>query len=170
MIYLNKGKQIMNKLQQLITEEFSMPVVFEKDYRYRNSVFFNILFDSVSDVEPLSGGFIRNYNFNIRFYMNRLGFQRNTHSNYLSNIAERMLRLIKNNPSPLRDETIFSTLTDRFALSEDYWNLLTSYLYHNAIVGDVDYNSALTDEEENRPDNYVINFAFSCTSSEPDYE
>ena len=32
-----------------------MPVVFEKDYRYRNSVFFNILFDSVSDVEPLSG-------------------------------------------------------------------------------------------------------------------
>ena len=147
-----------------------MPVVFEKNYRYRNSVFFNIFFNSVSDVEPLSGGFIRNYNFDIRFYMNRLSFQRNTHSNYLSNIAERMLRLIKNNPAPTREETSFSTLTDRFALSEDYWNLFTTYLYHNAIVGDVNYNPNLTDEEENRPDNYIINFAFSCTSSEPDYE
>ena len=170
MIYLDQGRRIMNKMQELIFEEFKVAVHFDKDYNYHGSTFWNIYLNSVGDIQPYAGGLMRQYIFDIRYYLFREGYARHTHHEYLSNTTERLLRLMKNNPSPDNDETTFSTYLTRWAYSVDYYNLITAYIYHDGRITDVDFNPTLRDQEADKPNLHVVNYQFSCRSSEPDYE
>ena len=84
MIYDNRGKRIINKVQQLLVEEFKIPVLFDRQYRPRNTSYFNIDYNDISDVSFLAGGMIRQYNLTIKYFLLLEGFQRHTHQNYLS--------------------------------------------------------------------------------------
>ena len=170
MIYLDQGTRIMNKMQELIFNEFKVAVHFDKDYAHRGTTFWNIFLNSVGDIQPYAGGLMRQYIFDIRYYMVREGFSRHTHAEYLSNTTERLMRLMKNNPSPVFDETTFSTYLTRWAYSVDYWNLITQYIYHDGRIVDVDYNPSLRGQESDEANLHVVNYQFSCRSSEPDYE
>ena len=170
MIYLDQGKRIMNKMQELIFNEFKVAVHFDKDYAFHSSTFFNIFLNAVGDIQPLAGGLLRRYIFDIRFYLFREGYSRATHHEFLSNSTERLMRLFKNYPSPDNAETTFSTYLTRWAYSVDYWNLITQYIWHDGRITDIDYNPSLRDNEADKPNLHVVNYQFSCISSEPDYE
>lgn len=168
-IYIDQGRRIMNKLQELIFTEFNLPVHFDKDYQYRNTTFFNIYNNSISDITRLSGGMIRNYTFDIRYYFFREGYGRHTHHNILSNQTERFLRVMQNNPSPPNEETTYSTYISRYTHSIDYWNLITSYIYHSGNITNVNYNPSLSDKET-APNLNVVEYTFECISAEAQYE
>ena len=170
MIYLDQGKRVMNKLQELIFEEFKVPVHFDKDYTFHGTTFWNIYLNSVGDIQPYAGGLIRRYVFDIRYYLFREGYSRANHHEYLSNPTERLMRLMKNNPAPKFEQTTFSTYLTRWAYSIDYWNLITAYIYHDGRILDVDYNPSLSPLESDKQNLHVVNYEFNCLSSEPDYE
>ena len=169
MIYQDQGKRIMNKLQQLIYDEFKVAVFFDKNYAFHGTTFFNIYQDSISNVQELAGGLLKEYLFRIRYYMTREGYARHTHHEYMSNATERLMRLFKNCPAPIFDETTFSTYLTRFAYSVDYWNLITKYIYHSGMIDAVDYDPSRTPGEE-RKNLHIVEYTFRCHSSEPDYE
>ena len=160
----------MNKLQELIFEEFKVAVHFDKDYTFHGTTFFNIFLNSVGDIQPYAGGIIREYVFDLRYYLFREKYARHTHHEFLSNTTERMMRLMKNNPAPKFEQTSFSTYLTRWSHSIDYWNLITAYIFHDGRIIDVDYNPSLRENESNKPNLHVVNYQFTCKSSEPDYE
>ena len=170
MIYLDQGKRIMNKMQELIFDEFKVAVHFDRDYTYHGTTFFNIYLNSVGDIKSLAGGLMREYIFDIRYYLFREGYSRANHHNYLSNTTERLMRLFHNSPSPDNEETTFSTYLTRWAYSIDYYNLITHFIYFGGVINDVNYNPTLSDSESDKPNLHVVNYQFTCTSSEPDYE
>ena len=170
MIYDNRGQRIINKVQQLLVEEFKIPVLFDRIYKPRNTSYFNIDFDEISDIEFLAGGMIRQYDLTIRYFLLLEGYQRHTHHNYLSNISERLLRLFKNNPAPKNTENTFNLDSQRWNLTTEYWNLITEYIYHSGQINSIEYNAPKDDDEDIFKNLHVVEYNFSCKSSEVDYE
>ena len=170
MIYDNRGQRIINKVQQLLVEEFKIPVLFDRQYRPRNTSYFNIDYNDVSDVSFLAGGMIRQYNLTIKYFLLLEGFQRHTHQNYLSNISERLLRLFKNNPAPKNTENTYDLASERWALSNEYWNLITEYIYHSGQINSINYSTDRDESEDIFKNLHIVEYDFTCISSEVDYE
>ena len=142
--YVNTFKtNILDPLDILLADEFSIPIHYDSEFEIRGTQFFNIipLIDEL--IENRIGSEVRNYSATIRYYRNVPGQKRkNTHVSPAMEICERLKRLIKNNSNHTSGGT---------------------YYWHDGSLESINYNVA---DDDVSPDYVIVEALFNATVEE----
>jgi|8_EtaG_2_1085327.scaffolds.fasta_scaffold14165_3 uncharacterized membrane protein len=91
---------ILSPLKELLNGEFTQSVSFDPEYVARSTNWFNLRPIADNTLEDLASGHIREYEVLVQYYRIMSGqSSKDTHIDVISNIIERLKRLIRNNTS-----------------------------------------------------------------------
>jgi hypothetical protein len=133
-------ENVLDPLEKLLREEFSLPIHYDRDFAIRGSSWFNLLPLSDNLLDRRASGEIRDFSITIQYIRAASGeFQRHTHINTISPTLERLKRLIANN--------------------SDY-SPSDVYKWHNARCSAVSYNESMSS------DFLIVEATFICSVEE----
>jgi len=94
--FFQTGKEIQDKLSSVIREEFrGYSVFFDDDYTNRKPSYFNITKTRDQLIEnTVPKGQVRDYGFNVRYYLKKPGYSEDLVMNALFRIGDRISQLI----------------------------------------------------------------------------
>lgn len=101
--FFQTGKEIQDKLSDVIRGEFrGYSVYFDDDYTNRKPSYFNIKKTKDQHIEnTVPKGQVREYGFNVRYYLKKPGYSKELVLNPLFRIGDRITQLIFNNKNVL---------------------------------------------------------------------
>ena len=139
--------RIIDSLMALMKSELSIGVYFDLTFQNRSSRYFNLTLNSDELVSLLSSGQVRQYEIEIRYYVQIGGeYYKNTHFEEISKTVERFKRV--------------------FA-PDNYANYSPSgtYKWHDGQITSIDYQPSRDTEEEDS-DLQIASITFQCNSME----
>lgn len=96
----NLKTNILDPLQALLQAEFTLSVNYDTEYVQRGTNWFNLKPISDNVLEELASSHIREYQVLIQYYRLVSGqYRKDTHIDTVSNVVERLKRLVRNNTS-----------------------------------------------------------------------
>ena len=96
----NLKTNILDPLQALLQAEFTLSVNYDTEYVQRGTNWFNLKPISDNVLEELASSHTREYQVLIQYYRLVLGqYRKDTHIDTVSNVIERLKRLVRNNTS-----------------------------------------------------------------------
>ena len=166
----SNNRKVLDALRDLIIDEFpGTPVVFEDPERLRPkfSQFFNIIPGESVVLERYAGSSLREYEAFIRFYLRkpRLDNFKTNLFDYMSNIGERLTKLILNNNKYEDTRDSFSENLDGFGELPDPFVTVRTYRWHHGRIESIDYNPSRSDREDKR-DLQIFEATFLCNVQE----
>lgn len=169
-IFNANHRKVVDALQDLVAAEFTgTPVLYEKPetFRHRSTQFFSLIPGESSVLERYAGGSLREYEVFIRYYLKkpRLDNFKSNIFDFMSNIGERLIRLINNNNKYEDSRQSFSELTDTFQTITDPFVSIITYRWHNGRIETIDYDPSRTDREDKR-DLQIFEASFLCNVQE----
>ena len=96
----NLKTNILDPLQALLQAEFTLSVNYDTEYVQRGTNWFNLQPISDNVLEELASSHTREYQVLIQYYRLVSGqYRKDTHIDTVSNVVERLKRLVRNNTS-----------------------------------------------------------------------
>ncbi len=131
--------RIIDNLHSLVADEFSIPIVFDESQERGNQSYL-ITPTSDSLIELLANGQARDYEIQINYELKLSGNYTKNSYKQLSEISERMKRLIHNNTS---------------------YSSSGTYIWHDARISTIEFSRSSDDFSVSN-----VNMQFNCTSTE----
>jgi len=163
--FTNAFREILDTLKEILTNEFKISVHFDKDFEAQASQYFNLSPEVVSTVARSSGSTTREYSVNIRYYLIKGNYEKHSHIDYLTSVAERMSRLFNDKRNAISTNDLFKGVLATFAESENTFDSLIAYTFHDGRIEEVNYQPTLTDKENIENVN-VLDFTFQAIVTE----
>jgi hypothetical protein len=157
--YSNAFKEILDALKEILYNETKLKVHHDKDYEARASQYFNITPVSSNVVSRFSGGSTREYNVDIRFYLQKGNYDKHTHIDYLTDTGEKITRLFNDKNNPTSTNELFQGIISQFSESNIAFGSLVAYTFHDGRIENVNYQPDRSDVEE-KSDLHIIDFEF----------
>ena len=103
----------------------------------------------------------------IRYYLRkpRLDNFKSNIFDFISNIGERLIRLVNNNNKYEDSRQSFSEMTDSFQTTTDAFGSIITYRWHNGRIETIDYDPNRSDREDKR-DLQIFEANFLCNVQE----
>ena len=169
-VFNSNHRKVVDALQDLVAAEFSgTPVLYEnpETFRPRSAQFFSLIPGESRVLERYAGGSLREYEIFIRYYLRkpRLDNFKSNLFDFISNIGERLIRLVNNNNKYEDSRQSFSELTDTFQTITDPFVSITTYRWHNGRIETINYDPSRSDRE-NKRDLQIFEANFLCNVQE----
>ena len=134
-------------LREIFYEEFDIKMTMDIDYQERGSHWFNLIPISDEGDEMRSSGQHRLYGAKLKYYEFYKKERDHTWFKYMTDIGERVKRLIGNN-SNFTVKATWVSQSGTWASTTTTWsNTKDTYCWHEMLV-DVDYNPERSEDEE----------------------
>ena len=163
--YSNAFKEILNTLAEIIKNETSLQVHFDTTYKGRNTQYFNILPISNSVVSRFSGGSTREYNVEIRYYLKKGNYGKQSHIDFLTDIGERITRLFNDKSNASSVSELFQGILTQFSQMNDAFQSAVAYSFHDGRIESLSYQPDRDESEEN-PELHIVEFEFLAVVTE----
>ena len=169
--YRKYGQKVADALQKVLREEWpGTPIYFvnRENYRAKASPHFGLIPGETTILESYGGGNLREYEFIIRYYIRKPRatnhFQVNIHK-YLSDISERLIRLIDNKNKHEDTNIFFGEIVDTFGTLTDLFSDIIAYRWHNGRIININFDPDRTDKEDKK-DLQIMEAQFLCNVME----
>ena len=157
--YTNAFKAILDALKEILYNEFKLRVFFDKDFKSRATQYFNLTPVSSDIVSRFSGGSTREYNVNIRYYLQKGNYDKHTHIDYLTDTGERVARLFNDKRNPTSTNELFQGIISQFSESNEAFGDMVAYTFHDGRIENIAYQPDRQDNEE-KSDLHIIDLDF----------
>lgn len=163
--YSNAFKEVINTVSEIIKNETKLPVYFDADYKNRATQYFNIQPISSVTQSRFSGGSTREYEVEIKYYLHKGNYGKNTHIDFLTDIGERITRLFndKSNASSVND--LFQGILAQFSQAQSTFENSVAYTFHDGRIESLSYQPDRDESEENT-ELHIVEFEFLAVVTE----
>ena len=163
--YHNAFKEVINTLAEIIKNETNLPVHFDANYQNRATQYFNIKPISNSVQSRFSGGSTREYDVEIRYYLRKGNYGKQTHLDFLTEIGERIQRLFNDKSNATSVNDLFQGILLDFSQMNSTFEQSVAYSFHDGRIETLSYQPDRDESEEN-PELHILEFEFLAVVTE----
>ena len=163
--YHNAFKEVMNTVAEIIRNETKLPVHFDPNFESKATQYFNIKPISSSVISRFSGGQTREYEIEIRYYLRKGNYGKNTHLDFLTNIGERIQRLFNDKSNATSVNDLFQGILTQFNQLQSTFEKTIAYSFHDGRIENLSYQPD-RDETEEDSELHILEFEFLAVVTE----
>jgi hypothetical protein len=142
--YTNAFKEILNTLKEILYNELKIPVHYDKDYQARASQYLNIKPISSDVISRFSGSSTREYEAEIRYYLQKGNPEKHTTLDYMTDVGERIFRLFNDKTNAVSTNDLFKGIMTNFSASIGTFNQQVAYTFQDGRIEGITYQPSLS--------------------------